>query len=95
MTAVVTDMIKPNGLAFSPDESLLYVADTGITHDPSVAPGDPRVPGARRTARASAEGHVFATCDAGLFDGFRVDIQRQYLDLHRRRRATAITRTAR
>ncbi|MEA5456454.1 SMP-30/gluconolactonase/LRE family protein [Sinomonas sp. JGH33] len=28
LTAAVTDMVHPNGLAFSPDESLLYVADT-------------------------------------------------------------------
>jgi sugar lactone lactonase YvrE len=27
--AVITDMACPNGLAFSPDESRLYVADTG------------------------------------------------------------------
>lgn len=27
--AVITDMHCPNGLCFSPDESLLYVADTG------------------------------------------------------------------
>src|SRR3954463_1650333 len=32
LTAVITDMVRPNGLAFSPDESLLYVADTGATH---------------------------------------------------------------
>jgi DNA-binding beta-propeller fold protein YncE len=32
--AVITDMVRPNGLAFSPDESLLYVADTGRTHGP-------------------------------------------------------------
>ena len=30
--AVATDFVQPNGLAFSPDESLLYVADTGSTH---------------------------------------------------------------
>ncbi|MEM9812153.1 MAG: SMP-30/gluconolactonase/LRE family protein, partial [Pseudomonadota bacterium] len=29
------DYVKPNGLAFSPDESLLYIADTGVTHDPA------------------------------------------------------------
>ena len=29
---VIDDMARPNGLAFSPDESLLYVADTGATH---------------------------------------------------------------
>jgi gluconolactonase len=28
MTAEVTDLVHPNGLAFSPDESVLYVADT-------------------------------------------------------------------
>ena len=72
--AVITDMSKPNGIAFSPDESLLYVADTGTTHDPSFAP-------VIRVFRVSAdgcrvsEGRVFATCTAGLFDGFRVDTQ--------------------
>lgn len=34
VTAVITDMVKPNGLAFSRDESQLYVADTGRTHVP-------------------------------------------------------------
>ncbi|MBT2568075.1 SMP-30/gluconolactonase/LRE family protein [Arthrobacter sp. ISL-85] len=28
LTPVVTDLVHPNGLAFSPDESVLYVADT-------------------------------------------------------------------
>jgi len=28
---VATDFVKPNGLAFSPDEKLLYIADTGAT----------------------------------------------------------------
>ena len=32
ITAVATDFIQPNGLAFSPDEKLLYVVDTGATH---------------------------------------------------------------
>ena len=32
VAAVATDFVKPNGLAFSPDESFLYVADTGMTH---------------------------------------------------------------
>ena len=30
--AVITDMVRPNGLAFSLDESKLYVVDTGRTH---------------------------------------------------------------
>ena len=29
---VIDDMVRPNGLAFSPDESILYVVDTGATH---------------------------------------------------------------
>ena len=32
VTAVITDMVRPNGIAFSPDEKYLYVADTGATH---------------------------------------------------------------
>jgi gluconolactonase len=32
VTLVVSDRVQPNGLAFSPDETLLYVADTGATH---------------------------------------------------------------
>lgn len=32
VTRVVSTMAKPNGLAFSPDETILYVGDTGVTH---------------------------------------------------------------
>ena len=32
VAAVITDMVRPNGIAFSPDEKHLYVADTGATH---------------------------------------------------------------
>jgi len=32
LTVVADDFTRPNGIAFSPDESLLYVVDTGITH---------------------------------------------------------------
>jgi gluconolactonase len=32
VVAVITDMERPNGLCFSPDESLLYVVDSGSTH---------------------------------------------------------------
>ncbi|WP_375230129.1 SMP-30/gluconolactonase/LRE family protein [Roseobacter sp. S98] len=72
LTAVITDMVKPNGLAFSPDESLLYVADTGATH---VENGPQHI----RTFAVNDDGslsggEVFATCDTGLFDGFRVDV---------------------
>ena len=72
VTAVITDMHRPNGIAFSPDESLLYVADTGQTHDPSL-PATIRVYPVRPDGKSVGEGRVFATCDAGLYDGFRVD----------------------
>jgi len=72
-TAVTTDFVKPNGLAFSPDERLLYIADTGTTH---VKDGPRHI---RRFAVASdgrtlSAGEVFATCHPGLFDGFRLDV---------------------
>jgi len=73
VTAVVTDMFKPNGLAFSPDERLLYVADTGMSHDPSLAPVI-RVFPVASDGKTVGEGRLFATCDSGMFDGFRVDI---------------------
>ena len=72
LSAVATDFVKPNGLAFSPDESRLYIVDTGLTH---VEDG-PRhirvfdvVDGERLTG-----GAVWATCTYGMFDGFRVDL---------------------
>jgi gluconolactonase len=68
-------MAKPNGLAFTPDERSLYVADTGVSH----AADGPRhirrfalTPDGRSVAD---DGPVFASCSVGLFDGLRVDVQ--------------------
>ena len=71
VVAVATDFVKPNGLAFSPDESLLYIADTGATHVEN-GPQHIRVfdVGADNTL---SNDRLFGTCDNGLFDGFRVD----------------------
>jgi gluconolactonase len=71
--AVATDFEKPNGLAFSPDEKLLYVADTGATH---VENGPRHIRRFRVTddGRGITGGEVFARCTAGLFDGFRLDV---------------------
>ncbi len=69
---VADDFDKPNGLAFSPDESILYIADTGASH---------RADGPRHIRKFAVEGKhlkplgVFAECSNGLFDGFRVDVQ--------------------
>ena len=71
ITRVADDYEKPNGLAFSPDESLLYIADTGMTH----LEGGPKH--IRRHTVSDdgtlSGGEVFAECTAGLFDGFRLD----------------------
>lgn len=69
--AVITDMVRPNGIAFSPDESLLYVVDTGRTHGPK-NPAHMRVFKVNGKGKLSG-GKVFADCTAGLFDGFRLD----------------------
>lgn len=65
------DFVQPNGLAFSPDEKQLYIADTGATH---MQDGPAHI---RRfdvgDDGSLSGGEVFATCTAGLFDGFRLD----------------------
>ena len=70
--AVITDMVRPNGLAFSLDESQLYVVDTGRTHG-SQNPAHMRVFNVGKHGKKISGGKVFADCTAGLFDGFRLD----------------------
>lgn len=73
LTAVATDFVKPNGLAFSPDESLLYIADTGASHDPN---GPKHIRRFRVRDNGTLEGgEVFADCTYGFFDGFRLDTE--------------------
>jgi gluconolactonase len=71
VSVVADDFARPNGLAFSPDERLLYVADTGATHAVD-GPRHIRVFDVSQDGRLSG-GRVFATCTSGLFDGFRLD----------------------
>jgi gluconolactonase len=71
---VIDDMVRPNGLAFSPDESLLYVADTGVTHKEN-GPRHIRRFAVSKDGKSVTGGEVFAKCEVGLFDGFRVDRQ--------------------
>ncbi|MEP1611253.1 MAG: SMP-30/gluconolactonase/LRE family protein [Roseobacter sp.] len=68
---VASDYVKPNGLAFSPDEKTLFIADTGVTH----TPGGPAHIRRHRVAPDGtlSGGEVFADCSQGLFDGFRTD----------------------
>jgi gluconolactonase len=71
VSIVADDFVRPNGLAFSPDEKRLYVADTGATHVKE-GPRHIRVFDVDDNGKLSGGG-VFATCTQGLFDGFRLD----------------------
>lgn len=71
LTQMTDDFLKPNGLAFSPDERQLYIADTGASHQPGG-------PAYIRRFDVNADfslsgGEVFADCGNGFFDGFRLD----------------------
>jgi gluconolactonase len=73
VSVVASDFVQPNGLAFSPDESLLYIVDTGMTH----VEGGPHHVRRFRVAADGATlsgGEVFATCPVGLYDGLRTDV---------------------
>ncbi len=69
--AMITDFTQPNGLAFSSDESVLYVAESGSSHDAEV----PSIIRAFKLDETGAilSDEVFATIDRGLPDGMRVD----------------------
>lgn len=72
ITIVADDFVKPNGLAFSPDEKTLYVADTGCTHVEN-GPKHIRALAVKPDGKSLGASNMFADCNAGLFDGFRVD----------------------
>jgi gluconolactonase len=72
IVVVAEDFLKPNGLAFSPDEKLLYIADTGNTHVAN-GPKHIRVLEVSADGKSLAKGRIFAECTCGLFDGFRFD----------------------
>lgn len=63
LTVVADDFVRPNGLAFAPDESELYVVDTPEKHIRRFSVDAGKLTG----------GEVFAPCTGGMFDGIRVD----------------------
>jgi len=73
VSVVASDFAQPNGLAFSPDESLLYIADTGLTHRAD-GPHHLRRFKVSTDGESISAGEVFASCPVGLYDGFRVDV---------------------
>ena len=73
LRVVADDFVQPNGLAFSPDERLLYIVDTGRSHKPD-GPTHIRRFVVDPSGTLSHEGE-FAACTAGFFDGLRVDTE--------------------
>ncbi len=73
LKVVADDFVKPNGLAFSTDESLLYIADSAYSHGEHL-PHHIRVfdVGADNTL---SNGRLFADVSPGLPDGFRLDTE--------------------
>ncbi|MEE2629178.1 MAG: SMP-30/gluconolactonase/LRE family protein, partial [Candidatus Latescibacterota bacterium] len=64
-TVVIEELDKPNGLCFSPDETLLYVSDTGDPRNIMVFDVD---------GTAVKNGREFAAMLPGGSDGIRCDI---------------------
>lgn len=72
ISAVAQDRIRPNGLAFSADEQILYISDTGATHVAGT-PAAIHAYSVQPDGKSLAYDRLAATCVAGFFDGFRVD----------------------
>lgn len=68
---VADDFLRPNGLCFSPDEELLYIVDTGRSHDPD-GPSHIRVFDVTADNRLE-NGRVFVDMNPGMADGIRCD----------------------
>jgi gluconolactonase len=74
LTVVADDFNKPNGIAFSDDESLLYVADTGASHKVG-GEHHIRVLPVTADGKSLGKGKVFAEVSPGCADGFRLDTE--------------------
>jgi gluconolactonase len=76
LTVVADGFDKPNGLAFSPDESVLYVTDSGANQEPgSYHPARPHhiLAFDVRDGRRLAGERLFAVTTPGFPDGVKVD----------------------
>lgn len=78
-TAVVADSFnKPNGLAFSPDESVLYITDSGANQAPGAyfvgLPHHVRAFDVH-DGRRLRNGRLFAVVSPGIPDGIKVDAE--------------------
>jgi gluconolactonase len=69
ITVATGDVVRPNGLAFSPDESKLYVVEAGATPSRVIAAFDVTDNGTR-----IANKRKFIDAGPGTPDGFRCDV---------------------
>ncbi len=75
LAAVSTFVEEPNGLAFSPDESVLYVSDTSAALRQDGSGNHHIVAFDVRDGRRLENPRVFAEITPGLSDGFCVDVR--------------------
>ena len=68
LTAVITDLVNPNGLAFSPDEKKLYVVEWKGTPNRSIWAYDVNADGT-----VANKSKLIDAADFGALDGFKVD----------------------
>ena len=76
VTTAADSFDKPNGLCFSPDESILYVTDSGANHEPgSFEPSRPHHIKAFDVLDGGqlAGERIFADVEPGFPDGIKVD----------------------
>lgn len=72
---IVSDLIEePNGLAFSPDESQLYVSDTSAVSHADGGGNHHIMVFDVLEGKELGNGRLFATISPGLADGFRIDV---------------------
>ncbi len=69
IAAVLTDLVNPNGLAFSPDEKKLYVVEWRGTPNRSIWSYDVGADGTSLSGKTK----LIDAADQGALDGFRVD----------------------
>ena len=70
-TVVADDLVRPNGLCFSPDEKILYITDTGASHGMD-GPAHIRAFDVENTRLKTSR--VFADMKPGFADGIRCDL---------------------
>jgi gluconolactonase len=71
LAVVANDFVRPNGICFSPDERIVYITDTSISHNPA---GNRHIRAFDVIdGRRLANGRLFTVIEPGAPDGLRCD----------------------